>query len=80
MDGQSLDFHVDFNYHYVYRWHRRINLILFLNEQWQDDWGGMLELRETPDKPGDVRVAPAFNRAVMDFLGLHEGLASTVDG
>jgi hypothetical protein len=65
MDGQSLDFHVDFNYHHVYRWHRRINLILFLNEQWQDEWGGLLELRETPDQPGDVRVAPAFNRAVI---------------
>ena len=65
LDGQSLDFHVDFNYHHIHRWHRRINLILFLNEHWEADWGGCLELRESPGDISQVIVPPGFNRAVI---------------
>ncbi len=65
MDGQSLDFHIDFNYLESNGWHRRINLILFLNEQWEDTWGGCLALREDPLLPDSIQFKPQINRAVI---------------
>jgi Rps23 Pro-64 3,4-dihydroxylase Tpa1-like proline 4-hydroxylase len=67
-DGQELDVHVDFNYHPVTNTHRRLNLILFLNREWDCKWGGCLELQNSPfsDDPSDVRtILPSSNRVVM---------------
>ncbi len=65
--GQDLDAHVDFNRHPIENWHRRLNLIVYLNHEWQDDWGGALELHSDPRSSDDhvVRVAPDFNRCVI---------------
>lgn len=66
-EGQDLDPHVDFNRHPVERWHRRLNLIVYLNHEWNDAWGGSLELHSNP-RAADDRVeliTPLFNRAVI---------------
>ena len=65
--GQDLDAHVDFNRHPVEGWHRRLNLIVYLNHAWSDAWGGSLELHSDPRAADDrvVRITPLFNRCVV---------------
>lgn len=65
--GQDLDPHVDFNRHPLEGWHRRLNLIVYLNHAWDDAWGGSLELHSDPRAADDrVRlVTPSFNRCVI---------------
>ncbi|MGA9575240.1 MAG: 2OG-Fe(II) oxygenase [Lysobacterales bacterium] len=69
LHGQSLNPHVDFNFHPVSRQHRRLNLILYLSPEWQQAWGGSIQLHRDPYKPPAddeiVTVTPAFNRCVI---------------
>jgi hypothetical protein len=66
-DGQDLDAHVDFNRHPVENWHRRLNLIVYFNHEWDDAWGGSLELHSDPRSPDDriKLVTPLYNRCVI---------------
>lgn len=66
-DGQDLDPHIDFNRHPIEHWHRRLNLILYLNPEWDDAWGGSLELHSDPRTTLDrvTRITPLFNRCVI---------------
>lgn len=65
--GQGLQAHIDFNYHPSERWHRRLNLIIYLNHEWDEAWGGMFDLYRDPyaDAMPQVRVPPLFNRCVI---------------
>lgn len=68
LDGQELDAHVDFNYHPRTRLHRRLNLLLYLNEGWDPAWGGCLELQRDAWQPHEherVLIAPNYNRCVV---------------
>lgn len=65
--GQALQAHVDFNYHPSERWHRRLNLIVYLNPEWDAAWGGNLELYRDPyqDAQPAHRITPVMNRCVI---------------
>lgn len=64
---QALQAHVDFNYHPSERWHRRLNLIVYLNPIWEEAWGGNLELYRDPyqDAQPAHRITPLMNRCVV---------------
>jgi hypothetical protein len=66
-NGMALDAHVDFNYHPSERWHRRLNIIVYLNPVWEETWGGCLELFRDPhaDSRPSRSVSPVFNRCVI---------------
>jgi len=66
--GQELDPHVDFNYDITMQLHRRLNLIVYMNQEWRTEWGGAIEIHSNPRKPFENQVRaydPLFNRAVM---------------
>lgn len=64
--GGHLNVHADFTGHpHRTSWHRRINLLLYLNPGWRDDWGGHLELWSRDMGRCVQRIAPRHNRAVI---------------
>lgn len=64
--GGFLNVHTDYLTHTSKRqWSRQLNLLIYFNKDWDEAWGGQLELWDSEMK-GCVRsIAPAFNRAVI---------------
>jgi hypothetical protein len=68
LEGQDLDPHVDFNYHPNTKWHRRLNLLIYLNNEWNESWGGNIELHSDPWNPDQNQFRsfmPLMNRCVI---------------
>ncbi len=69
LHGQDLDPHVDFTHHPLTGLHRRMNLIVYLNKEWDKSWGGNIELHKNPrlqpEEDEIISVEPLFNRAVI---------------
>lgn len=69
--GGFLKLHEDFTAHRnpVFRFERRINVLLYLNADWRPEWGGQLELHSSDalDSPRHhaVSIEPLFNRMVI---------------
>jgi len=64
--GGHLNIHADFTVHpHRPRWRRRLNLLLYLNQDWRDEYGGHLELWDRRVQRCHHRIAPVFNRAVL---------------
>ncbi len=55
--GGRLDVHVDFNYNEFEKQHRRLNILIYLNPGWKEEWGGQIELWDR-----DVRSASIPSR------------------
>jgi Rps23 Pro-64 3,4-dihydroxylase Tpa1-like proline 4-hydroxylase len=63
--GGRLDVHVDFNYMESRKLHRRINILVYLNPVWEEQWGGHIQLWDKDVKTCWHSFAPSFNRCVI---------------
>lgn len=61
----KLDVHVDYSLHPELKLERRINLILYLNSDWNRSYGGCLELWNRDMTKCVKSIEPKFNRAVI---------------
>lgn len=81
--GGFLEVHADFNHLKRYNLERRINLLLYLNKDWRDEYNGKLELWDRTTMAAEI--APVFNRCVIfsttqDSLHGHPVPLKTPDG
>ena len=60
-----LDVHLDFNYSEENDWYRRLNILIYLNPEWDERWGGEVELWDREVKVCHQSLAPILNRCVL---------------
>jgi Rps23 Pro-64 3,4-dihydroxylase Tpa1-like proline 4-hydroxylase len=63
--GGFLKIHTDFNWHPKLKLDRRLNLLVYLNKDWREDYGGHLELWDRALKRAEKSILPVFNRTVV---------------
>ncbi|MBV8147328.1 MAG: 2OG-Fe(II) oxygenase [Gammaproteobacteria bacterium] len=63
--GGKLGVHADFNRHGTYGLDRRLNLLLYLNKDWREEYGGHLQLWNRDMSRCEARVLPVFNRVMI---------------
>jgi hypothetical protein len=67
--GGHLSVHADFNLNQRLRILRRVNVLVYLNKDWKDEYGGNLELWSKGMKTRVKSVEPIFNRCVIFNTG-----------
>jgi Rps23 Pro-64 3,4-dihydroxylase Tpa1-like proline 4-hydroxylase len=65
LPGGLLDVHCDGNWHDAMAVHRRLNLIVFLNERWDPGWHGALEFWDREMTRCVKAIEPDLNRLVV---------------
>ncbi|MDH4088855.1 MAG: 2OG-Fe(II) oxygenase [Cyclobacteriaceae bacterium] len=65
--GAFLNVHVDYNIHPKTKYHRRLNVLVYMNKDWKDEYEGHLELWDFSQgkKIQLAKYAPLFNRCVI---------------
>ncbi len=63
--GGFLKVHADFNKNKRLNLDRRLNALLYLNKDWDDSYGGHLELWDSGMTSSVQSIAPVFNRMVI---------------
>ncbi len=64
--GGFLNIHADFTAHqHQKHWARRVNVLLYLNDNWKEDYGGHLELWARDMSKCEKKILPVLNRCVI---------------
>ncbi len=80
LTGGHLNVHADFSTHHDHPdWARRINILLYLNTEWHEEWGGELELWDRDMTACQQQVRPAGNRMLV-FTTAHDTYHGHPDG
>lgn len=64
-NGGKLAVHADFNLNWKINKYRRVNLLLYLNKEWKEEYNGYLELWKRDMSECAAKIAPIFNRVVI---------------
>jgi Rps23 Pro-64 3,4-dihydroxylase Tpa1-like proline 4-hydroxylase len=64
-NGGKLSVHIDFNVENRTGLYRQLNLLLYLNKEWKDEYNGHLELWNTDKTKCESKISPIFNRCVI---------------
>lgn len=62
LNGGYLNIHADFNVHGQMKLERRLNLLIYLNPPWKEEWGGSFEVWDKPMQNKVASFAPTENR------------------
>jgi hypothetical protein len=65
LPGGFLKVHADFNWHPKLRLDRRLNLLVYLNRDWKEEYGGHLELWDREVQRCEHKILPLYNRTVV---------------
>lgn len=60
-----LEIHSDYTNHSTLPLTRRINLLIYLNRDWDSSWGGELVLQDRENPEIQVNYPPIFNRTII---------------
>ena len=63
--GGLLKIHSDFNKHPNLKLDRRLNVLIYLNKNWKEEYGGHLEFWDKEMKCCKTKILPIFNRMVI---------------
>jgi Rps23 Pro-64 3,4-dihydroxylase Tpa1-like proline 4-hydroxylase len=63
--GGLLEVHADFSYHKALRLDRRVNVLVYLNKDWKEEYGGHFELWDREVKRAEKKILPVFNRCAI---------------
>ena len=63
--GGYLKLHTDFNWHRGLAMYRRLNLLVYLNEDWKSDWNGNIELWSADARQRIFSLAPELGNALL---------------
>lgn len=83
--GGLLGVHADFRINNKLHLQRRLNLLVYLNPDWDERWGGQLELWDRSMKRCEASIFPILNRCVVfstdaDSFHGHPDALRTPDG
>jgi len=65
MRGGKLSLHIDFNKYERKNLERRLNILVYLNKDWDESYGGHLELWNKDVSNAEVKILPIFNRLAL---------------
>jgi Rps23 Pro-64 3,4-dihydroxylase Tpa1-like proline 4-hydroxylase len=60
-----LNVHADFNLHPGMKLDRRLNILIYLNKNWEEKFGGSLQLWNNEMSACEHKILPEFNRMVI---------------
>jgi Rps23 Pro-64 3,4-dihydroxylase Tpa1-like proline 4-hydroxylase len=63
--GGKLNVHADFNHHDKLKLDRRINVLIYLNKDWKEEYGGHFELWNREMTAAEAKILPLFNRCAI---------------